>query len=135
MLNTENMKFEVIAGKVPKEMAAAMNEGWREAYRVAIKGGFEVHLARMTVGIIEGFGRREVLVLEVMPPAETLDKAVEPKEAMMTRPNIQGGIAGIYGMACGRKFFVPSKKPFGSEVTGNVESVRSSAPRGKQKAR
>lgn len=102
-MKSENLTFQIIGGKTPKEMLTAMATGFFEAYRTTIPGGFKVVLANKTVGTIgQTKGRKSVLVLNELPPKELM--IGELQEINFVRP--EGAKACYYGICDGRKFIV-----------------------------
>lgn len=116
-MKSENLKFDVIGGKAPKEMTLALNAGFFEAYRKIIPGGFNVVLAKRTIGSIgETKSKRVVLVLDEMPPKETI--LGEVQEVLFVRPEFPSGAKCFYGICDGRKFIVQQSeesKPVATE--------------------
>lgn len=104
MERSKNQTFKVIGGKTPKEMVIAMASGFYEAFRVAIPGGFEVVIAKTVMGSIGGV-RKQLFILDEMPPSELVDPSFEPQNAELgLADNVT--LRGKYGIVQGRKFFV-----------------------------
>jgi hypothetical protein len=103
----KSLKFKVVAGKpTPKEVLLAAADGFLEAYRVSVPGGAEVIMAKSRTGLINGKKNR-VFLLPEKPPESVIMSHFIPIETVMTTGKEGETIPGLYGLADGRKFFVP----------------------------
>lgn len=119
MEGSDFRKFEHVVGKpVPRELTAALAAGMEEVYRLKVRGGVEIFLARPRVAQIQVGEEKPVRVrlyiLPEMPSGEALEgglAAHAAKSVVMTAGDGKP-TEGTYGVVQGRKYFVPGAGGF-----------------------
>jgi hypothetical protein len=98
-----------IGKKMSKEEVDLQAEGYRPAYTEKIPGGLKVTYGKPAIVLIEGV-RKEVLLLDDLPPEESLHKGLEIKNVQAVTARDKKPLAGSYGICDGRKFLAVSEK-------------------------